>query len=139
MAINYLMNELLKDIPLRQTVTYVLNPSFCGACTEAVIEFINSSRNTNYDITIIYPLEDAYILESLDTTFSHYIPADKEELQRHGLIEASSRVFVIEHKTVLYDKKLSTHSLHEVAEDFRVRCWEHGECKGDISISKTKR
>lgn len=99
------MERKLKDyfstlqIPLKETSVIVVDPTYCGSCTEYTISWINKHRNKNeYNDYFLLTTDTipALLLKNLNTSHFKMIQIDGTKLKRLGYGGAVSYNFTFD-------------------------------------------
>jgi hypothetical protein len=101
--------SMIDAIPVeKRNVFYFIYPSFCGACTDSVMNFIKEERLGSFHSHYIVPSSD-----SLKYNYKEYINGrirymDPYLLGQHGLASGSNKMFVFDDTTCIYYAQLSS-------------------------------
>ena len=93
----------------------VLNPSFCGACTEEIMDFVNSLNFGLNPVSAILSSEDSLVISKLRSipTCKVYF-SDYNNLEKHGLYGAYDMIFFLKRGKVTFSSKLSPENFEKI-------------------------
>lgn len=113
--LEFINDSLLHHDEGRYVVFYIF-PSFCGACSSGVMQYILHFTLKGYKIIYIIPSEslnqiDDFVPEhgEINTNFTTV------DLTRFGFKGSTNSIYIIHHQQIVYDQLLNNESLPSVA------------------------
>lgn len=113
----FLLKNVIPDSGGR-FITYFLDPSFCGSCTDSTLQFINHNSPKDYSVIVVLTFPDQHVISSLKIRHELKI-INQEILGRSGLLTASAQVFALRNRKIIYYNLLSEGNLPLIHRDLK--------------------
>ena len=96
-------------------VLFFIFPSFCGACNQTIMTFIDDFQIEGFQNIYIIPKEDVLKTNEYKLNYKNTLSAyDFNTLQKHGFRGSSNQIILVSKSKVIYESLIKNETIEEI-------------------------
>lgn len=96
-------------------VIFFIFPSFCGACNQTIMTFIDDFQIKGFQNIYIIPKEDALKKNDYKLDYKNTISTyDFNTLQKHGFRGSSNQIILVSKSKVIYESLIKNETIEDI-------------------------